>query len=69
MFKKFDELTKLEKINLGVTGLTVLAGIGLWIYGSIEEKKALKEIAEVNNQITEDMNTLNEILGTTQEND
>ena len=65
MFKKFNELTKMEKVNLGITGLTVLAGLGLWIYGSIEEKKALKEIAEVNNQILKDNEDLNDLLKNT----
>ena len=46
----FESLNKIEKINLGVTGLTVVAGAALWIYGAIEEKKILKEIAEFNEQ-------------------
>ena len=62
MFKKFNELTKMEKVNLGITGLTVLAGLGLWIYGSIEEMKALKEFAEVNEQILKDNEYLDYLL-------
>lgn len=46
----FESLNKMEKINLGITGLTVVAGAALWIYGAIEEKKTLKEIAEFNEQ-------------------
>ena len=46
----FESLNKMEKINLGITGLTVVAGAALWIYGAIEEKKILKEMAEFNEQ-------------------
>ena len=63
----FDSLSKVEKINLGITGLTVVAGAVLWIYGAIEEKKCLKEIAEFNDQVERDIITLNEIMDTTQE--
>ena len=54
----FDSLSKVEKINLGITGLTVVAGAVLWIYGAIEEKKCLKEIAEFNEQVERDTVTL-----------
>jgi hypothetical protein len=46
----FESLNKMEKINLGITGLTVVAGAALWIYGAIEEKKILKEMSEFNEQ-------------------
>lgn len=63
----FESLNKMEKINLGITGLTVVAGAALWIYGAIEEKKILKEIAEFNEQVERDTVTLNEVIYKTQE--
>lgn len=54
-----ESLSKVEKINLGIVGLTVVAGAALWIYGAIEEKKCLKEIAEFNEQVERDTVTLN----------
>ena len=61
----FESLSKMEKINLGITGLTVVAGAALWIYGTIEEKKVLKEIAEFNDQVAKDNEELNELLKNT----
>ena len=61
----FESLNKMEKINLGITGLTVVAGAALWIYGAIEEKKCLKEIAEFNEQKEMVDEVLNELLKTT----
>ena len=58
----FESLSKMEKINLGITGLTVVAGAALWIYGTIEEKRVLKEIAETNEQVERDMKTLGDII-------
>ena len=58
----FESLSKMEKINLGITGLTVVAGAALWIYGAIEEKKVLKEIVEFNEQVDRDMKTLGDII-------
>ena len=63
----FESLNKVEKINLGITGLTVAAGAALWIYGTIEEKKILKEITEFNEQVERDTITLNEIIYEAQE--
>ena len=42
----FESLNKMEKINLGITGLTVVAGAALWIYGAIEEKTSSEEESE-----------------------
>ena len=58
----FESLNKVEKINLGITGLTVVAGAALWIYGAIEEKRILKEIAESNEQVERDIVTVNEVI-------
>lgn len=61
----FESLNKVEKINLGITGLTVVAGAALWIYGAIEEKRCLKEIAEFNEQMIKDNEDLNDLLKST----
>ena len=61
----FESLSKMEKINLGITGLTVVAGAALWIYGTIEEKRCLKEIAEFNEQMIKDNEDLNDLLKST----
>ena len=68
MLKRYlESLNKVEKINLGITGLTVVAGAALWIYGAIEEKRILKEIAEFNEQVERDTVTLNEVIYKSQE--
>ena len=63
----FESLNKMEKINLGITGLTVVAGAALWIYGAIEEKKTLKEIAEFNEQQEMVDEVLNELCAEVRE--
>ena len=63
----FESLNKVEKINLGITGLTVVAGAALWIYGAIEEKKTLKEIAEFNEQKEMVDEVLNELCAEVRE--
>lgn len=63
----FESLNKMEKINLGITGLTVVAGAALWIYGAIEEKKTLKEIAEFNEQKEMVDEVLNELCAEVRE--
>ena len=61
MFKKFDELKKWEKASL-IIGLTEMAvGVGMIIYGTIQERKILKELAE-QNRVDEIIEETNEIL-------
>ena len=61
MFKKFDELKKWEKAGL-IFGLTEMAvGVGMIIYGTIQERKILKELAE-QNRVDEIIEETNEIL-------
>jgi hypothetical protein len=61
MFKKFDELKKWEKASL-IFGLTEVAvGVGMVIYGTIQERKILKEMKQ-NNLVDEIINDTNKIL-------
>ena len=62
MFKKFNELKKWEKASL-IFGLTKMAvGVGMVIYGTIQERKTLKELANQNNLVDEIINDTNKIL-------
>ena len=61
MFKKFNELKKWEKASL-IFGLTEMAvGMGMIIYGTIQENKILKEMKR-NNLVDEIINDTNKIL-------
>ena len=61
MFKKFNELKKWEKASL-IFGLTEMAvGLGMIIYGTIQENKILKEMKR-NNLVDEIINDTNKIL-------
>ena len=61
MFKRFNELKKWEKASL-IFGLTEMAvGMGMIIYGTIQENKILKEMKR-NNLVDEIINDTNKIL-------
>lgn len=63
MFKRFNELKKWEKAGL-IFGLTEMAvGVGMIIYGTIQERKILKELAAQN----EYKNRVDQIIGETNE--
>ena len=61
MFKRFNELKKWEKASL-IFGLTEMAvGMGMIVYGTIQENKILKEMKR-NNLVDEIINDTNKIL-------
>ena len=61
MFKRFNELKKWEKASL-IFGLTEMAvGMGMIIYGTIQENKILREMKR-NNLVDEIINDTNKIL-------
>ena len=48
MFKKFNELNKWEKAGLIIGVSEMLIGAGMVIYGTVQERKILKQLAEQN---------------------
>lgn len=61
MFKRFNELKKWEKASL-IFGLTEMAvGMGMIVYGTIQENKILKEMRR-NNLVDEIINDTNRML-------
>ena len=48
MFRKFNELNKWEKAGLIIGVSEMLIGAGMVIYGTVQERKILKQLAEQN---------------------
>ena len=61
MFKKFNELNKCEKFGLIFGVSEMLLGVGMIIYGTVQERKLLKEFAE-QNRVDEIIDETNEII-------
>lgn len=61
MFKRFNELNKWEKGGLIFGVSEMLLGVGMIIYGTVQERKILKQLAE-QNRVDEIIEETNEIL-------
>ncbi len=65
MFKRFNELNKWEKGGLIFGVSEMLLGVGMIIYGTVQERKILKQLAEQNeykSRVDEIIGESNEIL-------
>ena len=65
MFKRFNELNKWEKGGLIFGVSEMLLGVGMIIYGTVQEQKILKQLAEQNeykSRVDEIIGESNEIL-------
>ena len=63
MFKRFNELNKWEKGGLIFGVSEMLLGVGMIIYGTVQERKILKQLAEQN----EYESRVNQIIGESNE--
>jgi hypothetical protein len=61
MFKKINELNKYEKVSLIFAASEMLLGVGMIIYGTVQERRILKELAE-QNRVDEIIEETNEII-------
>ena len=57
----WKELSKLEKAGLVIGSIECVAGFGLAIYAHMKCKKQYKEIQDLNNTISADMEYINEL--------
>jgi len=65
MFKRFNEMNKWEKGGLIFGVSEMLLGVGMIIYGTVQERKILKQIAEqyeYENRVNQIIGESNEIL-------
>jgi len=65
MFKRFNEMNKWEKGGLIFGVSEMLLGVGMIIYGTVQERKILKQIAEqyeYENRVDQIIGESNEIL-------
>ena len=65
MFKRFNEMNKWEKGGLIFGVSEMLLGVGMIIYGTVQERKMLKQIAEqyeYENRVNQIIGESNEIL-------
>ena len=65
MFKRFNEMNKWEKGGLIFGVSEMLLGVGMIIYGTVQERKILKQLAEQNeykNRVDQIIGESNEIL-------
>ena len=65
MFKRFNEMNKWEKGGLIFGVSEMLLGVGMIVYGTVQERKILKQLAEQNeykNRVDQIIGESNEIL-------